>query len=91
MRPIGSSDPAALGPQDCALSHLIASIFGGKGSFYSARLALFWSLLASVPLLLLYGLMAGFLGPVFGTQLVGAIWLLVFASIWLRCLREAES
>ncbi|MCB5197997.1 Yip1 domain-containing protein [Loktanella sp. DSM 29012] len=73
-----------------ALSHLVARLFGGQGSFYSARLALFWSLLASVPLLLLYGLMAGFLGPAAGTQLVGAVWLLIFGYIWLQSLREAE-
>ncbi len=73
-----------------AISHLIARLVGGKGSFYSARLALFWSLLASVPLLLLYGLMAGFLGPVPGTHLVGALWVVAFAAIWLQSLREAE-
>ncbi|MBS1302825.1 YIP1 family protein [Loktanella sp. SALINAS62] len=73
-----------------ALSHLIAKVLGGAGSFYSARLALFWSLLSSVPLLLLYGLMAGFLGPVSGTQFVGAAWLIGFGYLWLQTLREAE-
>ena len=74
-----------------ALSHLIAKALGGKGSFYTARLALFWSLLASVPLLLLYGLMAGFLGPVAGTHLVGAVWIVAFGVIWMQSLREAEA
>ena len=74
-----------------ALSHLIAKAFRGKGTFYTARLALFWSLLASVPLLLLYGLMAGFLGPAAGTHLVGAAWVVAFLWIWLQSLREAES
>lgn len=74
-----------------ALSHLIAKVFRGQGTFYTARLALFWSLLASVPLLLLYGLMAGFLGPVAGTHLVGAAWAVGFGWIWLQSLREAES
>ncbi len=73
-----------------AISHLIARAVGGRGSFYAARLALFWSLLASVPLLLLYGLMAGFLGQVAGTHLVGAAWLLAFGWIWMQSLREAE-
>lgn len=31
------------------LSHVIAKIFGGKGSFYSARLAFFWVLLVISP------------------------------------------
>ena len=74
-----------------AVSHLVARLFRGRGTFYTARLALFWSLLASVPLLLLYGLMAGFLGPVAGTQLVGAAWVVAFLWIWLQSLREAES
>lgn len=74
-----------------AVSHLLAKALGGKGSFYTARLALFWSLLASVPLLLLWGLMAGFLGPVAGTHLVGSMWILAFGVIWFQSLREAEA
>ena len=74
-----------------ALSHIIARAFRGRGTFYTARLALFWSLLASVPLLLLYGLMAGFLGQVAGTHLVGAAWVAAFVWIWLQSLREAEA
>jgi hypothetical protein len=73
-----------------AASHLVAKAFGGKGTWYTARLALFWTLLATTPLLLLYGLMAGFLGPVAGTRLVGAAWLLAFAVIWWQSLRTAE-
>ena len=72
------------------LSHLLAKLFRGRGTFYTARLALFWSLLASVPLLLLYGLMAGFLGPVVGTHLVGATWVVAFLWIWVQSMREAE-
>ena len=74
-----------------AVSHLVAKVFRGRGTFYTARLALFWSLLASVPVLLLYGLMAGFLGPVAGTHLVGAAWGVGFLWIWLQSLREAEA
>jgi len=75
-----------------AISHVIAKLFGGKGTWYTARLALFWSLLATTPAALLYGLMAGFLGPVAaGTHLVGLVWLAAFAVIWLQTLREAES
>lgn len=73
-----------------ALSHLVARAFGGRGDWYSARLALFWSLLATAPLLLLHGLVAGFIGPGPALQLVGALWLGVFLWFWISCLRLAE-
>jgi len=73
-----------------AVSHLIAKVVGGKGTFYTARVALFWSLLATAPMLLLYGLLAGFQGPVASTQLVGGIWLAGFVIIWVLSLIEAE-
>lgn len=74
-----------------ALSHLVAKLFGGKGSWYSARLALFWTLLAMSPLFLFFGLVRGLIGP--GTQslLVGGIGALAFLVIWFQSLREAES
>lgn len=74
-----------------ACSHLIAKLFRGKGTHYGARLALFWALLATTPAALLYGLMAGFIGPDTGTQFVGMIWLVGFVVIWLQCLRTVES
>ena len=72
-----------------AVVHVAAKVFGGQGDWYSARLALFWALLATTPMALLYGLMAGFLGPVAGANLVGALWLLSFIVIWFSCQREA--
>ncbi len=74
-----------------ALTRLVAKLFGGQGSWYSARLALFWALLASSPAWLLYGMVAGFVGPGAALQLVGAGLLLAFLSIWGICLRVAES
>ena len=74
-----------------AVSHLIAKVFGGQGSFYSARLALFWSLLATTPAALLYGLTAGFLGVSTQTHVVGAIWMGSLAVIWVQTLRQAEA
>lgn len=71
-----------------ALAHLLAKALGGRGTWYGARLALFWSLLASAPLALLHGLMVGFGST--AADLVGAAWILGFAVIWLQCLREAE-
>jgi hypothetical protein len=74
-----------------ALTHVIARAIGGKGNWYGARLALFWSMLSTVPLLLLHGLMAGFTGPGLQTNLVGALWVAAFGFIWIQSLREAES
>ncbi|MGZ2257910.1 YIP1 family protein [Roseobacter sp. A03A-229] len=73
-----------------ALSHLIAKIFRGKGSHYGARLALFWALLASSPLMLLWGLIAGFIGPGLELQVVGLGWFLVFGWFWISGLIAAE-
>ncbi|MFC3616502.1 YIP1 family protein [Lutimaribacter marinistellae] len=73
-----------------ALSHLVARIAGGRGSWYGARLALFWALLASAPLLLLHGLLAGFVGPGPALSGVGILWLVVFGWFWFSGLRQAE-
>lgn len=73
-----------------ALSHIVARIFGGKGGWYAARLALFWSLLASSPLIVLSGLMKGFLGNGLEYSIVGAVWFAVFVIFWSLNLFEAE-
>lgn len=74
-----------------ALSHLVAKVLGGKGSWYGARLALFWTLLATSPLFLFYGLVRGLIGPGSQSVLVGSIGAVVFLLIWVQSLREAES
>ncbi len=73
-----------------ALGHLVAKAVGGKGSWYGARLALFWALLAISPLMLLQGLVAGFMGQ--GPQLlpVSVVVFAVFALFWSAGLRVAE-
>lgn len=73
-----------------ALSHLIARAFGGKGSPYGARLALFWALLCAAPLVLFHGLVAGFLGQELQVTVVGVIVFLAFLWLWLTLLIEAE-
>lgn len=73
-----------------ALAHLIAKLFRGKGSFYSARLSLFWTLLSTTPIMLFYGLLEGLNGNVAATQIVGAVWLVAFVGIWIATLIEAE-
>ncbi|MEL6521965.1 MAG: YIP1 family protein [Pseudomonadota bacterium] len=73
-----------------ALSHLIAKAFGGQGTFFGARIALFWTLLVISPLMLLRGLVAGFIGP--SVQLTFTDWVvtLAFFAHWFICLSEAE-
>lgn len=64
------------------LSHVIAKLFRSRGSAYGARLALFWALLASSPLMLLNGLVAGFIGPGIELNLVGFLWFAFFMWFW---------
>ena len=64
-----------------ALSRLVSQAFGGQGSWQHARLALFWALVLSLPLLLLGNLGSG--------------WIAFFALcgmlvIWSQTLSEAE-
>jgi hypothetical protein len=73
-----------------ALSHLVARAFGGRGTWWGARVALFWTLLATAPLMLLQGLVAGLIGPGVELQIVGAATALAFLAIWGVSLREAE-
>lgn len=73
-----------------ALSHWIAKIFGGQGSHYLARIALFASLVCVTPAMLLQGLVAGMIGP--GAQLL-VVQALVgggFLWIWISMLWVAE-
>ncbi len=72
------------------LTRLVARVLGGKGSGAASRLALFWSLLATTPLMLLHGLVAGFIGPSTGLSLLGGGVALVFLYIWGNMLAEAE-
>ncbi|KFI31881.1 YIP1 family protein [Haematobacter massiliensis] len=72
------------------LSHLVARLLGGRGSYHSARVALFWSLLAAAPLFLLNGLVAGLVGPSTAATATGIVVLAVFLTIWFLSLAEAE-
>lgn len=72
------------------LSHLAARAFGGRGSYYRSRVALFWALLAVSPVMLLNGLVAGFLGSGVAQLLVSLLALAIFGTIWGAGLRVAE-
>lgn len=73
-----------------AASHLVARAFGGKGSWFAARLALFWALLATAPAMLFHGLIAGFVGPGAASTIVGLLVLAGFLYLWISMLIEAE-
>ena len=73
-----------------ALSRIAAAAMGGQGSWYSARLALFWSLLVAAPFWLLNGLVAGLSGVGAVKALTGALALISFIAVWMLSLYEAE-
>jgi hypothetical protein len=73
-----------------ALSHLVSRVLGGRGSWYAARIALFWALAAIGPLLLLQGLVAGMIGPGPGLYSLRALVGVAFLWLWLTMLHEAE-
>lgn len=72
-----------------ALSRIAARAFGLGLTWYGARVALFWALLASSPLALLHGLAVGLSG---GGMLAPAIWVIhlgIFLYLWFAGLAEA--
>lgn len=73
-----------------AISHVVARMMGGRGSFYRARLALFMALVAAIPLVLLHGLTLGMIGPGLQALLVGAVAGVGFVTLWFIMLRVAE-
>lgn len=70
------------------LAHAVTRAFGGQGTAYGARLALFWALLAASPLVLLNGLVAGFVGPGPALSIVGFAWVVVFGWFWIAGMRR---
>ena len=72
------------------ISHLIAKLLGGRASFYQARMALFWALLAASPAFLFSGLIAGFVGPGGALTLTSALAGVAFLWIWGAGLWEVE-
>lgn len=68
----------------------LSKVAGRKISGYGIRLTLFWSLLASMPVMLLLGLVAGMIGLGIQSEAVGLIWLCVFGWFWISGLLVAE-
>lgn len=73
-----------------ALGHLAARALGGRGTWYAARIALFWALACVGPLMLLQGLVAGMIGPGPALWAVTALAGVAFLWLWLTMLHEAE-
>ncbi len=71
------------------VTQVILSAFGGTTG-YRARMALFWALLASSPLMLFNGLVAGFIGPGELNNMTGGLWLAVIAWFWIAGLMAAR-
>lgn len=72
------------------LSALVVRVLGGQGSWYSARLTLFWAMASFAPAMLLMGMATAFLGQGRQTTLLGAVIGVVFVLRWGLMLREAE-
>ncbi len=73
-----------------ALSHLALRAFGGRGSFFSARIVLFWALLATTPLMLFQGLVSALAGPGGALTAMGLVVFAVFLWFWTTGLRISE-
>jgi hypothetical protein len=73
-----------------ALSRLVSRALGGQGSWFGARVALFWALACVGPLMLLCGLVAGMIGPGPALWAVTALAGVAFLWLWLTMLHEAE-
>ena len=71
------------------LSTLFAKMLGGRLTGLHARFALFWAFLVATPLLLLQGLVAGFVGPGPALDGVGLIWLVCLVLFWGTNMRAA--
>ena len=73
------------------IAYLVMRVAGRTITPYGARVAIFWGWLASTPLALLYGMLAGFNGLEHsGTVLVGYIWTGFVAWFWVAGLLEAS-
>jgi hypothetical protein len=71
--------------------HGLMRLFRQPSQMWSARLVLFWSVLATSPVGLLYGLASGLVGVSPGTHVVGALWLGALAVFVAHGLREARA
>lgn len=72
-----------------AVLRIVMRVLGCKlAGWFEVRLALFWSLLAASPLVLLNGLTKGFIGQGVEVNIVGFVWLVSFLWILAGGLRQ---
>ncbi len=69
--------------------HVLAKAFRGKGPGFQARVALFWAMMAASPLMLLNGLVAGFIGEGTALSFVGGLWCAAVLWFLITGLHEA--
>lgn len=74
-----------------AVLHGLMRLTGQHSQMWSTRIVLFWAVLATSPVGLLYGLATGLTGASPGTQMVGAIWLGALVWFVVQGLREARA
>jgi hypothetical protein len=74
-----------------ALARLVAGAMGGRGTWYTSRLALFWALFAAAPLWLLNGLTSALAMPRQISAALGLVALLAFVVLWAMSMVEAET
>ncbi|MGQ0610437.1 MAG: YIP1 family protein [Paracoccaceae bacterium] len=67
----------------------VARVLGGRGGWYGGRMALFWALVVSSPLVLLSGLVAGLIGPGLQQTALNLVSGLAFLVFWAITLKEA--
>lgn len=72
-----------------ALTYLLMKLIRAQVSPYGSRLALFWAHLCAAPVLMLYGLSMGFVGPTAAVTVVGVLWVASFLIFWTLGLRVA--
>ena len=65
------------------IAQLIVRALGVTGAGFACRITLFWALLASTPLWLLTGLVAGFVGAGAGLTIIGIAALGAFVIFWV--------
>jgi len=73
-----------------AIIWLLSRVAGRRITGFEIRMTLFWALLASTPIILLLGLVAGMIGEGIQLQVTALLWLCVFGWFWISGLLTAE-
>ncbi|MGB0960360.1 MAG: YIP1 family protein [Halocynthiibacter sp.] len=72
------------------VQRLVAKVVGGKGTWFSARLSLFWSLLLISPFVLFRGLLVAFNSNQAQATTINSIIFWVFLALWGAAIWECE-